>query len=168
MKKVIIGLFFITLILIFKTSNEDFVIPSDAIRFRVIANSNTIKDQYTKIQIKNDIEDILRTDLLKATSKDKAKTTIKNKLPEIESTLKNYQVSYKINLGSNYFPEKKYQGLTYPSGMYDSLVITLGSGAGENWWCVLYPPLCLMDTSKLENNEVEYKSFVQEIFNKYL
>ena len=168
MKKVIIGLFFISLILIIKTANNDYTIPSDAIRFRVIASSNTIKDQYTKIKIKNDIEDLLRADLLKANSQNSAKNIIKNKLPEIENTLKNYEVPYNINLGSNYFPEKKYHGLNYPAGNYESLVITLGSGAGENWWCVLYPPLCLIDTTALEKDEVEYKSFVQELFQKYL
>ena len=51
------------------------------------------------------------------------------------------------------------------SGYYDSLVITLGNGKGENWWCILFPPLCMIDE---KTSEVEYKSIVMEILNKYL
>lgn len=168
MKKVIIVLFLFTILINLNNKTEEYIIPADAIRFRVIANSNTIDDQNTKIQIKNNIENLLSSDILKSNSKTEAKQNIKNRLFDIEKILNNYQVSYKINLGQNYFPEKTYKGVTYPEGMYESLVVTLGSGSGENWWCVLYPPLCLMDGLTENQTDIEYKSFVQEIFKKYL
>ena len=147
MKKVIIILFLFTLIFI-KKQNTEYIIPNDALRFRVIANSNTIEDQKTKIEIKNNIEKLLTSDIL-------------------TSNIENYQIPYHISLGKNYFPEKIYKDVKYPEGMYDSLVVTLG-GAGENWWCVLYPPLCLMDEAATNQSNIEYKSIVKELFQKYL
>ena len=67
-----------------------------------------------------------------------------------KETLKNlgYDKDYKINYGYNYFPKKKYKSVTYKEGMYESLVITLGTGEGDNWWCVLFPPLCLVEADE--------------------
>ena len=69
-----------------------------------------------------------------------------------------------INFGLNYFPKKVYKGVTYEQGDYESLVITIGSGQGDNWWCVLFPPLCLLEAE--ENTEVEYKFKVLELLDK--
>lgn len=70
--------------------------------------------------------------------------------------------NYKINYGMNYFPSKSYRGIVYPSGKYESLVITLGSGFGDNWWCVLYPPLCLIDED-MDTSDVVYRSYIKDI-----
>lgn len=166
MKKIIFVLFFLVILIINK--NEEYIIPNDALRFRVIANSNTIEDQNTKIQIKSKIEDLLATSLLNTTSKAEAEEIVNQKIPDIKNIVDKYQIPYNINLGQNYFPQKTYRGVTYKEGLYDSLVITLGNGAGENWWCVLYPPLCFMDKYVENNENIEYKSFVKEIFKKYL
>ena len=79
--------------------------------------------------------------------------------------LKNYNLPYKINFGYNYFPEKIYRGVTYDEGYYESLLITLGEGKGDNWWCVLFPPLCLLEAE--ESTAVEYTTLVGEILKKY-
>ena len=57
------------------------------------------------------------------------------------------------------------KGVKYNSGLYESLVITLGEGHGPNYWCVLYPPLCSIDTNK---EEVEYRSYIKDLIDKYL
>lgn len=72
---------------------------------------------------------------------------------------------YDISYGDNYFPDKTYRGINYPAGYYNSLVITLGQGLGENFWCVMYPPLCLIEDNKTDN--IEYKSYVKEVLLKY-
>lgn len=167
MKKIIIVLFFLIIILI-HNKHEYFIIPDDAIRFRVIANSNTIEDQKLKLEIKNKIEDILSKPLLNSSSKTEAKSILNQKLPDIKKVINDYNISYNINLGQNYFPLKTYRGVTYEAGNYDSLVVTLGTGSGENWWCVLYPPLCFMDQYVENKDNIEYKSFVKEIFRKYM
>ena len=82
-------------------------------------------------------------------------------------TRKLEELGYKVNFGINYFPEKNYKGVIYEEGYYESLVVTLGSGNGENWWCVLFPPLCLMEGEETNTDEVEYKSFVKEMIDKY-
>ena len=89
---------------------------------------------------------------------------------EVETTLNQLNASseYTINYGMNYFPEKEYKGIKYEEGEYESLVITLGDGLGENFWCILFPPLCLLEAEETEKDEVEYTSFIQEIINKYL
>ena len=87
----------------------------------------------------------------------------------VKSTLKalNQKESFKINYGMNYFPEKIYKGVKYEEGEYESLVIELGDGLGDNFWCVLFPPLCLLEGEEQTKTDVEYTSFIKEIINKY-
>ena len=75
--------------------------------------------------------------------------------------------NYDINYGENYFPEKEYKGVSYEEGNYESLVITLGDGLGDNFWCVLFPPLCLLEAEENDTNKIEYTSFIKEIIDKY-
>ena len=69
-----------------------------------------------------------------------------------------------MSFGNNYFPEKEYKGVKYKEGKYESVVIKLGKGKGENFWCVLFPPLCMIDEEKL--NDVSYSFYVSEMLNK--
>ncbi len=167
-----------SLILVFipnlNKDNEEIIIPDEAIRFRVVAESNTKEDQETKNLIKNVLEKDL-TELLKNSNnieetRDILKANQRHFETLIERTLLTNKVNttYKVNFGLNYFPQKNYKGVIYEEGYYESLVVTLGSGNGENWWCVLFPPLCLMEAEETNTNDVEYKSFVKEMIDKYL
>lgn len=167
MKKVIIVLFFLTLIFI-NSKEEEFIIPENAIRFRVIANSNTFEDQASKIEIKNNVENILKNKILLAENQDEAKIILEESIPAIKSMINNYNISFDVNYGQNYFPEKKYKGVTYKEGYYESLVVTLGSGAGDNWWCLMFPPLCLLETESTGMKNIDYQFFVKDLFNKYM
>ena len=89
----------------------------------------------------------------------------KNKVKETLEDL-NYNTTFTINFGDNYFPKKEYKDVIYEEGNYESLVVTLGNGEGDNWWCVLFPPICTLEVE--ENKDIEYKFFVKEIFEKYL
>ena len=73
--------------------------------------------------------------------------------------------NYDINFGYNYFPKKEFKGVEYKEGMYESLVVTLGNGEGNNWWCVLFPPICMIEAE--ESTDVEYTTMIKEIMNKY-
>mgnify|MGYP004418680887 CR=1 FL=1 len=75
-----------------------------------------------------------------------------------------YDMTFDINYGLNYFPEKEYRGLKYKEGYYESVVISIGKAEGDNWWCVLFPNLCLVDLETKDN--VEYKSWIVEKINK--
>ncbi|MBO5530582.1 MAG: stage II sporulation protein R [Bacilli bacterium] len=58
--------------------------------------------------------------------------------------------------------------MTYKEGNYESLVVTLGEGKGDNFWCVLFPPLCLLEAEDNSSSEIEYKFFVKELIDKYI
>ena len=173
MKKTFILIIFIFVFYVFISDvlAKNITIPNDAIRIRIIPNSNSSFDQDIKLKVKDKLE-ITMYDLLKdAESSEEAKEIIQNNLELVDKDVKkilsdeNYDKGYTINFGKNYFPEKEYKGVKYEEGYYESLLITLGKGEGDNWWCVLFPPLCLIEGE--EDTEVEYKSIVMEILNKY-
>jgi len=171
MKKMIIILAIITTLLVIN-KEEKVVIPKDAIRFRVIANSNQKEDQAIKKKVVNNLNNEIRKLTVLDTSLASTRKNIQQTIPEfskvVKETLDKNQINqeFKIDYGMNYFPEKEYKGIVYEEGEYESLVITLGNGLGENFWCVLFPPLCLLDT-KEEPENVEYTSFVKELIDKY-
>jgi stage II sporulation protein R len=168
MKKIILILFCITIGYSLLHGEEQILIPDDAIRFRVIANSNTEEDQELKMEVKRAVEKELNRLMALANSKEEAKNLIQNSLPNLKTIVDNYQVDYQMNYGMNEFPEKEYKGITYDAGKYESLVITLGTGLGENWWCVMFPPLCLLEAEESELDNVEYQFFVKNVLEKYL
>ena len=163
MKKVIIGLFILSIIYIY-TNRGDVIIPNESIRFRIIANSNSLEDQLFKNNIKNELKDEVIPNIL-SNSINNTRDNIINNISLIEDSLNKYDIKYNINYGNNYFPNKIYNGVKYKEGYYESLVITLGDGVGDNFWCVLYPPLCLVEEN--EYNNIEYKSIIGEILNIY-
>ena len=150
---------------------EELIIPSDAIRFRVIANSDSIEDQNTKLLVRDTIQTKMTSDLKETSNKEEAKTVLKNEIPSYENLVlntlnkNNKENSFDINYGMNYFPEKVYKGVKYEEGYYESLVVTLGNGKGNNWWCVLFPPLCNLENKEYESEE--YKLLVWEIIKRY-
>lgn len=148
------------------------IIPNEAIRLRVLANSNSKEDQELKLKVRDELQ-LYMYELLKDTKGiDQAREKIKQNLDQIEDcvnrTLEKYDsaIKFQVDFGLNYFPDKEYKGVVYPGGEYESVLVTLGEGNGNNWWCVLFPPLCLMEAE--ESDTVEYKSFFQELIEKYL
>lgn len=150
---------------------SDIEIPNEALRIRILANSNSDYDQQIKNNVKVEIQDYVYNLLKDTTDIEEARKIINSKLDNISSltnmSLKkqNYNLPYSVNFGYNYFPEKVYKGITYDAGYYESLLITLGSGKGNNWWCVLFPPLCLLEAE--ESTEIEYTTLVGELLKKY-
>ena len=174
MKKIVIIGILITLFLIGinKVNSKEFVIPNEAIRLRVVANSNSDIDQKIKYVVTDHIQGKIYELLKNTKGVEEARKIINNNIDylssEVEKTSdkEGYPFSYEVKYGLNFFPEKTYKGVTYEEGYYESLLVTLGEGKGNNWWCVLFPPLCLMEAE--ESEEVEYKFFIQELIDKYL
>ncbi len=167
MKKIIVILFVITILLCLTNNKQEVLIPSDAIRFRIIANSNSIKDQQEKLEIKEELDPVLASILSNSSNHNNTKETIMDNMDNIKRVIEKHNINYEINYGNNYFPEKIYKGVRYPEGNYESLVITLGEGIGENWWCVLFPPLCLLEASEANYDEVTYTTYFQEILDNF-
>lgn len=175
MKKFIL-LFFAVLMLLTLSSKykEDYyVIPNESIRIRIVPNSNGIKDQLIKKEIKNNIELEIEEDLKDSKTIDNSRKIIKNNLKKFEEIIKmvltenNEKINYNIDYGNHYFPEKKYKGVKYKSGFYESLLIRIGKGEGNNWWCILFPPICSLETEN-KASDVEYTSYIKEIYQRYL
>jgi len=174
MKKtlLLIGVIFTIYYFIGIKAEEILKIPDEAIRFRVIANSNSEYDQKVKYEVKDEIQNHMLTILQNVDSIDVSRSVIAANLSTINTKIaqvlerEKYEIPYNVNFGLNYFPAKEYKGIIYDEGYYDSLVITLGSGQGDNWWCILFPPLCLLEAE--DGVEAEYTSFVKEILDKYV
>lgn len=166
MKKVIVILFIIIVVGVLYNEKENILIPDNAIRFRVIANSDKKEDQELKLEIKNDVEKELYKIIADAKNINEARNMINDNLDKVDNILKEYDVSYDISFGNNYFPEKIYKGITYKAGDYESLVITVGEGLGKNWWCVLFPPLCLLDENNSLDN-VSYELYAKKLINNF-
>lgn len=167
LKKAIIVLFVISLVVIFNNRESDIIIPNNAIRFRVVANSNSLEDQEKKLVIKDNVEKEIYELINNSNSTQEVRDILNNNIDKIEEIMDKYNVDYNINYGYNYFPTKKYKGLIYEAGNYESLVITLGEGIGNNFWCVLFPPLCLLDNDKSDVGDVEYQFYVKKILDKF-
>lgn len=165
MKKILLMIGAALVLLICYRKEEEIIIPNDAIRFRIIASSNEIADQALKMNIKKEILNEIIPNISTAKTSKEAKQLIEKNKKDLDHLLQQFDVSYQVSNGLNYFPEKTYKGITYQAGNYDSLVITLGKGKGDNWWCVLFPPLCLLD-AKEETDDIEYRSIVKELLNK--
>ncbi|MEG1597756.1 MAG: stage II sporulation protein R [Bacilli bacterium] len=154
----------------FMPQDKEYVIPKESIRFRVISNSNSPEDIVTKNKVRDNVQKEL-VNILQGTSDiDTAKKILRENIQKVDSIVKKTlnNNDYNVNLGLNYFPVKTYRDVKYEEGLYESLVITIKEGKGNNWWCVLFPPLCLLEAEESNTGEVEYKFFVKEIINKYL
>lgn len=167
MKKIIIVLFLVSLGFIFMNQDEEILIPGEAIRFRVIANSNTLEDQTEKLAIKDQVEKEIYNLINGAGNVSEVRDIIQSNMDTINDIVSSYQVPYQISYGNNYFPSKTYKGIIYPAGNYESLVITLGEGAGNNFWCVLFPPLCLLENSNADVSDVEYQLYVKKLLDQF-
>lgn len=173
MKKIILLLTIIVSIFIYKENkNNEVIIPDSAIRLRVIPNSNSALDQNMKLKVKAYLEDNTYNLLKDTKDIDTAREIIKDNIDDIDKNVSaiftdnNYNMDYNINYGYNYFPTKEYRGIKYKEGYYESIVISIGDAKGDNFWCVLFPNLCLIDTEN--TTDIEYKSWALEKINKIL
>ena len=170
MKKIILIIISITMLIMFTTKEKYYVIPNEAIRLRIVANSNSIKDQYIKKQVKENIYKEIE-EILKTSSLEESREIIQNNIEKIEKVVKEtleesgYETKFNIKFGNNYFPKKIYKNVEYKEGEYESLVITIGEGKGDNWWCVLFPPICSLEET--DKNEIGYSLYVKELIEKY-
>lgn len=128
-------------------------IADEVIRFHVIANSDSKEDQELKLLIKDRITKELEPYLDNINTVDEARDILSDCLIPIEKlankTIKENGFSYraKASLKNDYFPLKIYGDIALPPGQYESVRIELGSASGENWWCIMFPPLCLVDST---------------------
>ena len=168
-RKIFLILLGLVILYVYGVNEQNIFIPDSSIRLRVIPNSNSPEDIY----IKEKVKDYLESDIYLVTKDiddiDEARYLITKSIPRIEENINSiftsnkYALTYAVNYGNNYFPEKVYKGIKYDEGYYESLVVTIGEAKGDNWWCVLFPNFCLIDV----NEKHEYKSYFKEMISKY-
>lgn len=130
------------------------VIPKEAVRLRILANSDSDKDQALKRKVRDEVKAQIDGWVADLTSFEEARKVIQSHILEIEKTVENtlkregskdsFQVKFSKNVK---FPTKVYGNFIYPAGEYEAVLITIGEGEGANWWCVLFPPMCFLDFS---------------------
>lgn len=136
-----------------KGQKQQRAIAEQIIRLHVIANSDTEEDQELKLKVKETVVTYLRGEMQDAVSVDEARQAIIEHLPEIEEIAvekmrsEGYEYTAEATLGETYFPVKEYGDLTFPAGDYEALCVRLGKSEGHNWWCVMYPSLCFVDST---------------------
>lgn len=141
-------------------------------RLHIIANSNSAEDQAVKLEVRDAVLEY-EAENLDAVSAAKTREELMahgaELLEIIEGVLRSNGFDYgaQMLVGTFPFPDREYNGVLYPAGDYDAFRVILGDGAGENWWCVMFPPLCILksDNGKIDTDEtIEFESVFVKLF----
>lgn len=142
---------------------------TDYLRIHVRANSNEQIDQNVKYKVKDEVVKYITPYAAECKDKQTAMQIIGGILGDIEEVCdgvlkaNGFSYSSKASIRSENFPTRVYGDLTLEEGVYDALIIELGTGKGDNWWCVVYPPLCFTSST----TDVKYRSAILDIINKF-
>ncbi len=150
-------------------------IADEVIRFHVLANSDSEADQALKLKVKDSVLEKFRPQLQAAETRDDALTFLQANMSAIEQYAnevvksEGYDYAVKASMEKTDFPTKQYLNTAFPAGEYDALRIQIGTAEGQNWWCVMFPPLCFVDVTKKEIPEKELQmlstALTKEEFN---
>lgn len=136
----------------FDSECED--IRQNILRLHVIANSDTKKDQSLKYQVRDELLKSGSFSISDAKNKTEAQKNITNELDSLRKTAQQkvydsgFGYKVKVEVAESYFPTRQYDDITLPAGYYDALKVIIGEGKGQNWWCVMFPNLCLPAATK--------------------
>lgn len=175
MKKTILGIIgFVLIVGAFSITNNKGVqaeamvddISSKIIRFHVLANSDSKEDQDLKLKVRDEVIEYISPSLDKSMSIDESREVLLDKSEEIIEVAKEvikeegYNYDVKVELGKENFPVKTYGNVTLPQGEYEAFRILIGEAKGQNWWCVMFPPLCFVDMTK---GQISYDKSQEEL-----
>lgn len=151
--------------------NEELIyedIVDKIIRFHVIANSDSDEDQALKLKVRDRVVEFISGKLDKSISLEESREIILSNKEEMENIARevieenNYSYGVVSNLSRENFPDKVYGDVIFPQGEYEAYRIIIGDGDGENWWCVMFPPLCFVDGTKEVVDSSEVKKQIEE------
>ncbi|MGN0369014.1 MAG: stage II sporulation protein R [Butyrivibrio sp.] len=146
-------------------------IADNIIRFHVRANSDSTVDQELKLKVKDRVVQYLEEELGTAQSLDEARNILYDDMGNLEQialdVIQSEGFAYDVNVyfETSYFPMKVYGDMSFPPGEYEALRIDIGEACGRNWWCVLFPPLCFVDSACSvvpEDTKEQFRSVLSE------
>ena len=130
-------------------TEADAEIYSDTLRLHILAASDSDEDQALKLRVRDGILAEYSAQLSEVTDLEDARVTLEARLPDIVATAERivaeagYDYTVTASLGEEWYDTRDYGEMSLPRGVYTSLIIRIGKGQGRNWWCVMYPPMCL-------------------------
>lgn len=190
MKKVISALMCVLLLFVIFTNNKIVKGASDEkssetdssilqkslekklIRFHVIANSDSAEDQALKLKVRDKVLEYISPKLKNSKSIDESRKILKKndeaikKIAESVISKNGYKYCVETELSYEKFPVKTYGNITLPQGEYEAYRIIIGNGSGQNWWCVMFPPLCFIDITKGEVSKNETEKTMKSVLNE--
>lgn len=143
---------------------------TEYLRIHIRANSNLEADQSVKYKVKEAVVEYLTPFIAECDTKQKAQAMLNDKLNGIEKVadsvleISGFSYTSRASVREENFPTRVYGELTLDGGFYDALIVELGSGEGDNWWCVVYPPLCFTG----EGTSYKYRSKIADIINDFI
>ncbi len=145
----------------------------DYIRLHIRANSNDQNDQNVKYKVKEAVVSYLTPKLAKCNDFEDVFKTVDEAKPDLERICKGelrehgFVYGVTVSLHEEYFPARNYDGYVLDEGIYNALIISLGTGHGDNWWCVIYPPLCFIGADDKGYDSIKYKSKIYELIQQW-
>lgn len=146
-------------------------LAEEVFRFHVLANSNSDADQSLKLKVRDEVISYMKESLPDSESVEETKSWAKVHLEELEEVAESviyaqgFSYQAKATVETCEFPGKTYGDITFPAGEYEALRIVIGNGKGHNWWCVLYPNLCFIDSVHAVVPEAE-KEKLEEVLTE--
>jgi stage II sporulation protein R len=134
----------------FIVTNQGQALENSVLRLHVIANSDDTADQNLKLAVKDDIVAFMKNKFVDVKDADEARQLAEQDIPLIQAVAEakikslGYNYPVQVMVGEYDFPTKSYGNLVFPQGRYQAVRVIIGEGRGKNWWCVLFPPLCLV------------------------
>jgi len=143
------------------------------LRLHIRANSNSRADQEIKYYVKDHVVDFLTPIIINTSNFNQVKQTLQNNLRNIERFVnsilsqRGFNYTSRVLIANEFFPTRSYGNHVLPANFYDALIIELGAGLGNNWWCVVYPPLCFIGNGNAYSNNFRYRSRILDMINNF-
>ena len=173
MKKLISIMIAIVSIFLLAGCGSNSTMQEQYLRIHIRANSNSRVDQNIKYTIKDDLVNYLTPLVSQCNSFDEVVDMIDENISDMENLCDNvltdngFSYTSKIMINEEYFPTRAYGEYVLESDFYDAIIVNLGEAKGDNWWCVVYPPLCFLNAKNVDKNNIVYKSKILELINKF-
>ncbi|MGI6005580.1 MAG: stage II sporulation protein R [Christensenellales bacterium] len=155
----------------------------DIVRLHVIANSDSDEDQALKLMVRDEVNRVVAPLVAGVSDQEEALEIVSLNTGRIQEAARavmaaqGKDMAVLVQMGKREFPSRLYDGVIYPEGRYDALCVTLGEGKGQNWWCVIFPPLCFVNVKQddavreddmeipISDGQLYMRSFFREKFD---